>query len=886
MTVLEQLKTALAERYLVEREVGAGGMATVHLARDLRHNRHVALKVLNPELGAVLGAERFLAEIQVTANLQHPNLLPLFDSGEAAGLLYYVMPYVEGESLRGRLQREKQLPIDEAVRIAVAIASALDYAHHRGVIHRDLKPENILLQAEQPVIADFGIALAVSNAGGARITQTGLSLGTPQYMSPEQATGDRAIDGRTDIYSLGVLLYEMLTGDAPHLGGTAQAVIAKLLTERPRSVRATRSSVPVHVEAAIERALEKLPADRFATAREFAEALQGRHQVASSQASAAAPPAPPAAARTRRRIVAGGAIAAGIAAVFVAGYLAGRPADAGTEPVRLGISVPSDMAFTNIYAGPPLAISPDGRTIAYTARTAKGPQLALRRLDDLAPAIIPGTMAGIYPFFVNNGAGLAFSDGAQYFRVALDGAPPLPASPTQQGAGNGADGLPDGGFVVGWGPGLMIARAFGDSLVRLTRADSAHGDFTHRFPVVVDRRTVLFASSGPAGRRIGIASLADGSASVLNVPGLAPLGMVDDYLVYVRSDGLFDGLVTAVKVDLGRRTVLGEPVAIERGVSVHGNGSVEAALSASGTLVYSGGSTKSRLVSVDLRGVTQPLFSEAARLASPRYSPDGRRILLSRTDESSELWVYDVSAKAPTRLTIDGLSNDRPEWFPDGRRVAFRSTGGYYAQSADGTARRTTLLSNAGSNAGTVAEIAIAPDGKRIVARIPHLGSGMDLMLAAVGDTLQSTPFVNTRFNEYMPTVSRDGKWVAFISNEAGPLDVYVRALDGSSVRVPVSTGGGMEPRWAPDGRRLYYRANRKLVAATVATTPAFSVTRQDTLFADVFATDPFHTNYDVAPDGRSFIMLQPVDNSQQAVVVLNFANEVRRKMAAAARRP
>ena len=251
-------------------------MATVYLARDIRHRRQVALKLLDPELGAVIGAERFLAEIEVTANLQHPNLLPLFDSGEADGLLYYVMPYVAGESLRAKLTREKQLPVEEAVQIAAAVASALDYAHRHGVVHRDLKPENILLHEDQPLVADFGIALAISKAADQRITQTGISLGTPQYMSPEQATGDRTVDGRSDIYSLGVITYEMLTGEPPHSGKTTQSIIAKVVMDRPRSIRLSRDSVPVYVEAAVSRALAKVPADRFHTAREFGAALQGK----------------------------------------------------------------------------------------------------------------------------------------------------------------------------------------------------------------------------------------------------------------------------------------------------------------------------------------------------------------------------------------------------------------------------------------------------------------------------------------------------------------------------------------------------------------------------------------------------------------------------------
>src|SRR5687768_2534779 len=273
-TVAERLATALGDRYRIERELGQGGMATVYLAEDLKHKRKVALKVLKPELAAVLGADRFVQEITTTASLQHPHILPLFDSGTADGFLYYVMPFIEGETLRDKLNRETQLGVDEAVRIAREVADALDYAHGKGIIHRDIKPENILIQNGRPVVADFGIALAVSAAAGGRMTETGLSLGTPHYMSPEQATADKEITGRSDIYSLAGVLYEMLTGTPPHTGASAQQIIMRIIAEPVEPVTKHRKSVPPHVAAAVSKALEKLPADRFATARELAQALR------------------------------------------------------------------------------------------------------------------------------------------------------------------------------------------------------------------------------------------------------------------------------------------------------------------------------------------------------------------------------------------------------------------------------------------------------------------------------------------------------------------------------------------------------------------------------------------------------------------------------------
>ncbi|MBA3497158.1 MAG: protein kinase, partial [Gemmatimonadales bacterium] len=269
----DRLKSALGDRYELDRQVGQGGMATVFLARDLKHERQVAIKVLRPELSASLGADRFLREIRVAANLQHPNVLGLYDSGESDGLLYYVMPFIEGESLRDRLDREQQLPIHDALQITREAAEALEYAHKRGVVHRDIKPENILLLGGHALVADFGIARAVSQAGGDKLTQTGMAIGTPHYMSPEQSLGSDHVDARSDVYSLGCVLYELLIGQPPFTGPNSMAILARHSMEVVPSLQVVRPSVPDDVEDAVMRALEKTPADRFQTMKEFCECL-------------------------------------------------------------------------------------------------------------------------------------------------------------------------------------------------------------------------------------------------------------------------------------------------------------------------------------------------------------------------------------------------------------------------------------------------------------------------------------------------------------------------------------------------------------------------------------------------------------------------------------
>jgi len=364
--LLQQLGEALGDRYRVERELGRGGMAVVFLAEDLKHHRRVAIKLLKPELSMVLGSERFLREIELAATLQHPHILPLYDSGQAAGLLYYVMPFVEGESLRQRLARETQLALDGALQITREVGSALAYAHEHGIVHRDIKPENIMLSAGQAVVADFGIARALRATDTQQLTQSGIAVGTPQYMCPEQAAGG-AVDGRADQYSLACTLYEMLSGQPPFTGPSVHAVIARHSLEAVPSVRVVRESVPVAVEAAIVKAMAKVPADRFASVEQFLDALASPEPVSTRPVAATAPPNRPVARVSRRLTAAAGAVLLAAAGWWLVAGRTARGADAGA-------AVPTSVAvlpFEDVAAGPDSSYLGDGMTEGLIADLAE-----------------------------------------------------------------------------------------------------------------------------------------------------------------------------------------------------------------------------------------------------------------------------------------------------------------------------------------------------------------------------------------------------------------------------------------------------------------------------------------------------------------------------------
>ena len=884
MDTAAQLTSALAGRYFVEREIGAGGMATVYLARDLRHDRRVALKVLKPELGAVLGGDRFLGEIKVTANLQHPNLLPLFDSGEAEGRLFYVMPFVEGESLRRRIDREKQLPVDEALHIATSIAGALDYAHRHGVIHRDLKPENILLHEGQPLVADFGIALAVSNAGGTRITQTGLSLGTPQYMSPEQATGDRAIDGRTDIYSLGAVLYEMLTGDPPHLGSTAQAVIAKVLTDRPRSVRTSRAAVPAHVSAAIDRALEKLPADRFATAHEFDQALRGKAPVAATVVSEATRPLGDSA--TRRPAIERIALVA----IALAGTAFGlyewihRPAPTAPSPARFLVTLPTDVSVDNVYA--PLTITRDGRAIIFRASVGSVIELARRRLDAIDVQQLPGTEGAGWPVTSPDSKWVAYRVGNQIRKTPIDGGPSVPITASAEGNGSGIDWAANDVIVVGSAartPNLSIVPAGGGALKPLTKIDTAAGEVSHGWPrALADGNTVLYVSwpkEGLAGARLAITTLSSGKSKILDVNGTSPLGVFDGHLLYVSPDGV----LMAVPFDVGAQKVTGAPTALIEGINVNRTvGAARVALSDSGTLVYLAGGSLAQLAAVDASGAAQPLRAQQDNYFSPAWSPDGKRIAVSISSaQGVDIWLCDVATGALSRLTSDATSNN-PTWTFDGRRVVYPSTRdghpGVWWQQADGSAPAEKLVDL--PDVTTITEALLAPDNHTLIYRVAP--QNQIFSVDVTGDKTPK-PVGTDRFPKVHPALSSNGQWLAYSSSEGSSPQVVVRPFPGPGGTTQISVDGGTEPVWAPDGKTLYYRHGRQVVSVPMTLGPTLTVGARKILFDGPYASPGLggHQAMSVSPDGKRFVLLKRLDDDSHIVVTTNWFTELRARIGA-----
>ncbi len=892
---MSRLTAALSDRYRVDRELGQGGMATVYLAHDLKHDRDVAIKVLHPDLGAALGGERFLTEIRTTARLQHPHILPLLDSGEADGLLYYVMPLVTGETLRARLERERQLPVADAVRIAREVASALDYAHRQHVIHRDIKPENILLHDGSALVADFGIALAVQTAGGQRMTQTGLSLGTPQYMSPEQAMGERTIDARSDIYALGAMTYEMLVGEAPFTGPSVQAIVARVLTEEPRGIAVQRKAVPAGVEQAVLRALEKLPADRFESAKEFIDAL-GREGPSTMVRPGASAPA----ARAPRSLLAVVALLTVVSSVAGFGWWrAAQRAVSPPEPAQFAVplrdSVPLVLgAFERAGVArpsvPAIAISPDGQTIVVVARMVdasgeRPSRLYRRRIADERLQPIPGTDSASAPFFDPSGREIGFFVGGSLRSVSLTGDSTRRIA--EDGAfraafANAGSWGPDGTIIFSDAVGLWEVPATGGRPRRVPVADDdTLSALTVRAPhVIAGGARVLYHTPRTRDPRSVVLRLLDrtsGKASTVLEQASHGTLVGDTLLLFMRGTALM-----AVRFDAQTGTVTGEPVTVYPDIAnatsmplTSGDSNMgQYAVSSHGDLVVArGGFYPPRLRSLVLRtptGALRRLPVPATEYWFVRSSPTGDRLAFSM-DVSARGFgtttaVFDLTRELLTPITSQAAFNDRPVWSPDGRQLVIESDG------AEG--RALTILNTDGVTPprrlaipyGTQRSVAWLPDGRiAFTAAFPR-GQGLGLW-SADGTTRRSsaTDSTGVTYEAFSP----DYRWIAYV--KAG--QVFVRPFPGPGSAVAVSGLGATEPAWSPNGTQLYFvvprdSANvsvRTLMAAELSGTAPIQVARPRVVMPDFPALGGIPLrSWDVMPDG-SLAMIVRADSTPLA---------------------
>jgi serine/threonine-protein kinase len=880
---ISRLNAALSGRYLIERELGQGGMATVYLARDEKHNRNVALKVLKPELAAVVGAERFLAEIKTTANLQHPHILPLFDSGEADRFLFYVMPYVEGESLRERLDREHQLPVDEAVQIARDVGEALQAAHEHGVIHRDIKPANILLSKGRPLVSDFGIALAVGVAGASRLTETGLSLGTPHYMSPEQATGDSHVGAATDIYALGCVLYEMLVGEPPYTGSTPQAILGKIIQGKPVSATESRRTIPPHVDAAIRKALEKVPADRFLHAQHFVRALADagfRHGEAGAEAGAAG---------TRLWV----RLSAGLAATTVLFALGFGWALLGPQPVsevaRFSSPFePGQAPVLNSY----IELTADGSALVYAGTSG----IMLRRWEALEAVSVPGGEGGIRPVLSPDEREVAFAVGRTLRVAPLDGGP---ARTVAEGV-TAATEWTDDGRVYFTRTDFTLARtsaAGGDTVEDITELRA--GELFHAgFRVLPGSRFGVFHVARDVtgeGSEIWAIDLETGERRFLRA-GLSPRYSASGHLLF----GTADGLLMAQRIDAATAELAGNAIPVAEALALNANGVADYAVSESGTLIYHAAG-EAGAVAGGFEPVWVSRSGEATSIdpswrvnvsgtgSGLRISPDGRSVAVMRNvDGNDDIWIMRLPDGPLERLTFDELPENSPSWSPDGQVVTYGRVGaGLWQSRADGTGAPRLLLADIGAY-----QARTGPDGAWLVFRTvsgPTAQPTDDILGFRPGVDTVAVPLVATpEFSEQSPTFSPDGRWLAYSSDRSGTREVYVSPFpDVESARVTVSRNGGLGPQWAHSGRELFYvDGGGALVAAEVEAGSQFRVLSSRTLFPvrGAFYNGVGTDFYDVAPDGQRFLMIRAtggaVGNTRH-VLVLNFFEEIERLEAA-----
>ncbi|HEV2387852.1 MAG TPA: protein kinase [Candidatus Acidoferrales bacterium] len=881
--------------YEVAGVLGAGGMGEVYRARDTRLGRDVALKVLPEEFAADPDRmARFEREAKLLASLNHPNIAAVFGLEESSGIRALVMELVEGPTLADRVQ-SGALPLDEALPVARQVAEALEYAHERGVVHRDLKPANIKLRPDGAVkVLDFGLAKALEGDApqadashsptlSRLATQAGIILGTAAYMAPEQAKG-KAVDRRADVWAFGCVLFEMIAGKPAFGGETVTDTLAEIIKGEPEW-SALPPSTPPRIRALLVRCLEKDPRQRLQAIGEariaIAQTLAGKPEPAESPALA--PTAP-----LRRRAL---PWAAGIALAIAVGVVVWelRPQSAPPPIVEFSLAPPEGASFL-FHSEAPLALSPDGAELAFRAERGSALQIFLGRLDHPGATPVPGTDGADDPFFSPNGQWIGFFAGGKLKKASVSGGEPVTLcdAPKDRGGAWAPDDTII--FAPDISSGLMRIPAAGGTPQPITAHDSGRRLTRFRWPQILPGGKELLVSSSEAvgsffQAEIAVLNLETGKRKILPVRGAYPRYVAGGYLVYAQAEGLF-----AVPFDLDRLAVTGSPARV-LGVLADGvTGAAAYAVSDTGSLVYLPGGARvvGRLAWVDRKGAIAPLAASAEPYnPALRLSPNGNGIaLVLSTSVEPDIWVYDLARGTLTRLTFGGAVHIDPIWSPDGRHIAFaRFKDGLWSivsKRADGSGAEETLPP--GRSANRESPGAWSPDSKYLAYNLSDKGltSIWAVPLAGGG---KPQPVVATQFNNRSPALSPDGKWLAYVSDESGSDQIYVVPFPSGTGKWQVSTGGGVSPVWARNGKELFYRtSDGAIMGVDVSSLPAFraSVPRA---IANPPGTAGAAGNFDVSPDGQRFLIHLPPAQGASTLpldVILNWSEVLRRQFAAA----
>jgi len=860
------LQQALGNAYTIERELGGGGMSQVFVAIESALGRKVVVKVLRAELAEALSAERFKREVRLAAKLQHPHIVPLLAAGDIeGGVLFYTMPFVEGESLRARLQREAGLPVGETVRILRDVVSALAYAHRGGIIHRDIKPENILLSEGGAVVLDFGIAKAINasreteDAGDGKrsstLTAAGTSLGTPAYMAPEQAVGD-ALDHRADLYALGVVAYEMLAGQPPFDGRTAQQLMAAHATQTPEPLVRRRGSVPPVLAELIMQLLEKNPADRPLSADELQRSLDTRSsgQHVSEAAVPLASAEWPERRRYRLALVAGFAAMIGIAA----GALLARRDHRTELPSRSLVAALDAPPGQELRPDGGVAISPDAARLAFVAEDRSGTTaIWVRALDTLGATRIGGTEGGTGPFWSPDAGALGYFAGGRLRVVDLRSGTRRALCPASNRPGGGT--WTTQGIIV-YSPDFLSNPLFqvpaaGGACTQATRYRP--GESVHRRPSALpDGRHILFNNGRTGAMSICVADLATGNIMDVRSEAGDAQFVAPDWVLF--REGVF-GSLYAQRLDLQSLRLIGEPTALlERVVGVRTLPSYAA--SANVLVALQKNASQQSVVWVNRRSVIVDSV-RAPTAPAPYYgassvalSHDGRRIAFTA---AGPLWIYDrdrnVATRAHTGL-VAGQGILEPAWDPGDSLIAYRTlfTGNLTLRVHHLATDTSDSLFTSGTRNFRTPDW--SPDGRRIVFQLSAGDSAPndEIWIYSLSDRTAHRAW-EASANLSSPRWSPDGRWLTYVSDETGGPEVYIRALSGG-VATRVSSAGGEFPYWRADGRELYYRVpDGAIMAVAVRLGPRLAVSSPTVVLAD----PPFSRmvrSFQVTQDGQRFV--------------------------------